>query len=84
MIRRKRLYRKALATYRQGYLDGTQARIAAERRQNKAVWNAEVWDEDDTPAYTAGRNLGARGTGDPDRLPLDVWVRVLAKAQEPR
>jgi hypothetical protein len=68
----KRLYRQALASYRDGYIRGAQGCSFSSQ-----------W-ADDTPAHWAGYVYGRDGVRSTmDRLPLDVWARVIAKHLEP-
>jgi hypothetical protein len=84
MSRRKvrKLYGEALDAYRRGYIAGTHARQSAAKRPERAF--TQTYDREQFPAYTQGYEYGARDErADMDRLPLDVWARVLAAALEP-
>ena len=82
--RAKRLYREALASYRNGYINGSQTRLVREERgeTERPAWSQ--WDAEGLPAYSAGYEYGADWVRvEMDCLPLDVRARVLAKALEP-
>lgn len=83
---KKRLYRDALESYQRGFLEGSQVRLWYDQNPGKSsLSHLLLHGEDDKPAYHAGRACGIEGERiDVDVLPLDVWVRVLAKAQGPR
>lgn len=87
-MRRKRLYRQALASFQQGYIDGAQSALATAAARETArpnYWGPKsASDHDGSPAHSAGYDSAYRGERvNTSRLPLDVWVKVLAKAQEP-
>ena len=81
--RAKRLYREALASYRNGYINGSQTRLARQERGETGHLGSQ-WDAEGLPAYSAGYEYGVDGVRvEMGRLPLDVWARVLAKELEP-
>lgn len=83
--RARRLYRKALESYRDGYIAGAQARaIATSNSSEMQLFRSFHYDPSRIPAHSAGYEYGYSGTSVAmDTLPLDVWARVLAKALEP-
>jgi len=83
--RAKRLYRKALADYRAGYIAGAQRRAVEDDGTSLCrLSRLGPYDPEHSPASSAGYEYGLDGVRTRmDRLPLDVWARVLAKALEP-
>lgn len=75
----RKLREQAEAGFDSGFRDGTNLRLANESKGCNSPRRPLFCDpRNNDPAYREGHHLGLNGKQHPKRLPLEVWVQVLA------